>query len=104
MILTKALYFSGTAVQFAKKAKADRVVVLCKSIVSGHGRMKARGRLGEKLEFIDLDPIVGQAVLYKEEKKIRSIRDHQIAAVPRLQYTNQIDSKWRSICPEPQQF
>jgi len=102
MFLTKALNLSCTAVQCAKKSKADRIVVLCRSIVSGHGRMKARSRLGEKLEFVDLDPIVGQAVLYKEDKKVRSIREHQIEKVPRITYSNVIDSKWRTICPEPQ--
>ena len=85
----------------AKKAKADRIVVLCRSVVSRHTRLKARQRLSDKLEFIDIDPIVGQEVIYKEEKKIRSIREHQIQAVPRLLYTNQIESKWRSIAPEP---
>jgi len=103
MFITKVLNFSVTAVQCAKKSKADRIVVLCKSIVSGHGRLKARSRLGEKLEFLDLDPILGRAVLYREEKKIRSIRDHQIASLPRLIYSNNIESKWRSICPEPKQ-
>jgi len=103
MFITTALNFSVTATQCAKKGKADRIVVLCRSIVSGHTRMKARSRLGEKLEFLDLDPIVGQAVLYKEDKKIRSIRDHQIAQLPRLIYSNNIHSKWRSICPEPSQ-
>lgn len=46
---------------------------------------------------------LGEAVLYKEEKKVRSIRDHQIAQIPRLVYSNKISSKWRTICPEPQQ-
>jgi len=90
-----------SATSFAKKAKADRVVVLCRSVVSEHFRFKARSRLGEKLEFIDIDPVVKREVLYKEEKKVRSIRDHQIQQVPRLLYTNQIDSKWRSIAPDP---
>jgi len=85
----------------AKKAKADRIVVACKSVVSGHIRMKARQRLGEKLEFIDIDPVVRQESLYKEDKKIRSIREHQIKKIPRLLYSNQIDSKWRTVCKEP---
>jgi len=103
MLLTKVLNFVGTPSLYAKKSKADRIVVLCRSVVSGHGRMKARSRLGDKLEFLDLDPIVGRAVLYKEDKKVRSIRDHQITGVPNLLYRNTIDNKWRSICPEPQQ-
>lgn len=89
-----------TSALSAKKAKADRIVVLCRSVVSDHYRMAARPRLAEKLEFVDLDPVVRQEVLYKEEKKVRSIREHQIKNIPRLLYTNQICSKWRSIAKE----
>jgi len=90
-----------TAACSAKKAKADRVVVLCRSLVSQHFRLKARSRLSDKLEFIDIDPVVKREVVYREEKKIRSIRDHQIEKIPRLIFSNRIDSKWRSIAPEP---
>ena len=93
------LFLSATSC--AKKAKADRVIVLCRSLVSDHHRLKARPRLSEKLEFIDIDPIVNQEVVYREEKKIRSIRDHQIKKIPRLVFSNRIESKWRSIAPEP---
>ena len=34
-----------------------------------------RGRLADKLEFIAFDPVVQQEVLYKEQKKIRSIQE-----------------------------
>ena len=34
-----------------------------------------RGRLADKLEFIAFDPIVQQEVLYKEQKKVRSIQE-----------------------------
>ena len=94
------LQLALSSVSYAKKAKADRMVVICKSVVSGHMRMKARPRLSEKLEFIDIDPVVRQVVLYREDKKVRSIRDHQIAKIPRLIYTNQIDSKWGSIAKD----
>jgi len=99
---TSALNFALSLTATAKKAKADRIVVLCKSVVSGHGRLKARSRLGDKLEFLDIDPVVRQEVLYKEEKKIRSIREHQIKYIPRLLYSNEIHSKWRTIAKEPQ--
>ena len=100
MYTSPLLNLAATSIYYAKKAKADRMVVICKSVVSGHIRMKARPRLSEKLEFIDIDPVVRQEVLYKEEKKVRSIRDHQIALIPRLIYTNQIDSKWDSIAKD----
>jgi len=102
MHLTKVLNVSlSTASLAGKKAKADRIIVLCRSVVTEHFRFKARSRLGDKLEFVDLDPVVGREVLYREEKKIRSIREHQIQTVPRIIYTNNIHSKWRSICPDP---
>jgi len=101
MYRTPVLNIAVSLALHAKKAKADRIVVLCKSVVSGHGRMKARPRLGDKLEFLELDPVVRQEVLYKEEKKIRSIREHQIKIIPRLLYSNEIHSKWRSVAKEP---
>ena len=64
VFLTSCLNFSLSTLSLAKKAKADRLVVLCKSVVTGHGRMKARPRLADKLEFIDWDPSIKQAVLY----------------------------------------
>ena len=70
VFLSSWLQFSVSGLTLAKKAKADRLVVLCKSVATGHGRMKARPRLADKLEFIDWDPSIKQAVLYKEEKKV----------------------------------
>ena len=67
--------------QCAKKAKADRVVVLCKSIVSGHGRLKARSRLGEKLEFLDLDPIVGEICLFPRILRYKTM-DEKLINIP----------------------
>ena len=101
VFLTSWLQFSVSGLSLAKKAKADRLVVLCKSVATGHGRMKARPRLADKLEFIDWDPSIKQAVLYKEEKKVRSIRDHQIVQVTRLRTTNIIDNKCPSLCRDP---
>jgi len=86
-----------TLVNLATKAKADRIVVLCKSIASGHGRMQIRPRLGEKVEFVDFDPWIQRVVLYKEDKKVRSVRTHQIQTIPRLLYTNDVHSRDLSL-------
>ena len=102
MFITSGLSFGLTCLLTAKKAKADRVVVLCKSLAgTGHGRLKARHRLADKIEFVDYDPIVAQEVLYREEHKVRSIRDHQIKQIPRLLYSNNIHSKWSTLVDEP---
>ena len=60
---------------FVKKPKADVVLVGCKSVVSGHFRSMRRTRLGDKVEFLAFDPWIQQEVIYREEKKIKSIRD-----------------------------
>jgi len=101
MFLTNTLHLCLSTVCLAKKAKADRIVVLCKSVASGHGRPKARQRLSDKLEFIDWDPLIKQEVLYKEDKKVRSIRDKNIERITKLKVTNRIDNKWPTLCPEP---
>lgn len=88
-------------VNLGKKAKADRIVVICKSVATGHGRTKARQRLGDKLEFLDFDPLIKQEVLYREEKKIRSIRDADVEKLTRLRLTNRIHNKWPSLAMEP---
>jgi hypothetical protein len=102
MFVTSSLSFGLSCLLTAKKAKADRIVVLCKSLAgTGHGRMKARHRLADKIEYVDIDPIVNREVLYREERKVRSIRDHQIERVPRLVYSNAVHSKWRTLVDEP---
>ena len=101
VFLTPSLHFSLSALSLAKKAKADRLVVLCKSVATGHGRMKARPRLGDKLEFIEWDPLINQEVLYREERKVRSIRDQNIQKIARLKNSNVIEDKWPTICPDP---
>ena len=101
VFLSSALQFSLSTLSLAKKTKADRLVVLCKSVASGHGRPKARPRLGEKLEFIDWDPLIQRAVLYKEDKKIRSIRDKNIVQVTRLRFSNNIHNKEPTLCRNP---
>jgi len=90
-----------TVVNFAKKAKADRIVVICKSVATGHARPKARQRLSDKLEFIDWDPLIKQEVLYKEDKKVRSIREKDVEIVHRLRFTNNVHNKWPTLAPEP---
>jgi len=90
-----------TCINLAKKAKADRIVVLCKSVATGHSRGKARQRLADKLEFIDWDPTINREVLYREEKKIRSLRENTVEKVARLKYSNRIDNRWPSLAPEP---
>ena len=70
-----ARLFTSTIVQ-AKKPKSDRIVVRCKSLVSGYQIHKIRPRLDDKLEFLCWDPLVQQDVLYKEGKKLRSVPPH----------------------------
>jgi hypothetical protein len=102
MFVTSVLGFGLSCILAAKKAKADRIVVLCKSLAgTGHTRMKARHRLADKIEYVDIDPVVNQEVLYREERKVRSIRDHQIERIPRLLYSNAVHSKWRTLAEEP---
>jgi len=90
-----------TCVNLAKKAKADRIVVLCKSVATGHGRPKARQRLADKLEFIDWDPLIKQEVLYREEKKIRSIREEAVKLNSRLRFSNNIHNRCPTLVREP---
>jgi len=101
MFLTSALNFSITTLCLAKKGKADRIVVLCKSVATGHGRMKGKQRLADKLEFMDWDPTIQQEVLYKEDKKVRSIREKPQETVYRIKHTNYIHNKWPTLCKEP---
>jgi len=90
-----------TCANLAKKAKADRVVVLCKSLATGHGRPKARQRLADKLEFLDWDPTIGRQVLYREDKKIVSLREEKVKQVTRLKISNNIHNKWPTMALEP---
>ena len=60
---------------FAKKPKADVVLMACRSVVSGHFRHMRRARLGDKVEFLAFDPWIQKEVIYREEKKLKSVRD-----------------------------
>lgn len=59
-----------------KKPKADVVLVACKSIASNHQMSVRKGRTGpDKLEFLAFDPEIQREVIYKEDHKIKSIRE-----------------------------
>ena len=60
---------------FKGKTKADVVLVACRSVVSGHFRHMRRARLGDKVEFLAFDPWIQKEVIYREDKKIKSVRD-----------------------------
>lgn len=49
-------------------------MVLMESAVSGHHQTRIRERLADKLEFLAYDPYIQQESLYRERKKIRSMK------------------------------
>ncbi|XP_077295979.1 mitochondrial ribosomal protein L33 [Arctopsyche grandis] len=57
-----------------KKAKSKYIMVLMESVISKHTFNATRERLGDKLEFEKFDPLIGLKVIYREAKKIRSVR------------------------------
>ncbi|XP_032518350.2 large ribosomal subunit protein bL33m [Danaus plexippus] len=57
-----------------KKTKSKYIMVLMESMVSGHKFNKIRERLADKLEVIRFDPYIQAESLYKEKKKIRSLK------------------------------
>jgi ribosomal protein L33 len=57
-----------------KKGKTDTVLVLCKSIASDFMMQGKRTKLGDKLELLAFDPIVQKTVLFKEAKKVKTLR------------------------------
>lgn len=59
----------------AKKPKAESILVMCESISGTHRVSRIRPRLGDKLEFMAFDPFIRKEVLYKEKKKLRSVRE-----------------------------
>lgn len=58
-----------------KKSKAEVILVMCESLVSGNKRMMRKARLGDKLQFLAFDPSVQREVIYRETEKIKSIRE-----------------------------
>ena len=73
--LTATRTFATGRSSLSKKPKADVVLVECRSVVSGHFRSMRRARLGDKVEFLAFDPWIQKEVIYREEKKIKSVRD-----------------------------
>ncbi|XP_039756945.1 39S ribosomal protein L33, mitochondrial [Pararge aegeria] len=57
-----------------KKAKSKNIMVMMESIVTGHKFNTVRERLADKLELIRFDPFIQRESIYKEKKKIRSIK------------------------------
>ncbi|XP_026498024.1 large ribosomal subunit protein bL33m [Vanessa tameamea] len=57
-----------------KKAKSKHIMVLMESVVSGHKFNAIRERLADKLELICYDPRIQHESIYKEKKKIRSLK------------------------------
>ncbi|XP_053608568.1 large ribosomal subunit protein bL33m [Plodia interpunctella] len=57
-----------------KKAKSKMIMVLMESVVSGHKFIAIRERLADKMELLRFDPYIRCESLYKERKKIRSIK------------------------------
>jgi len=56
-------------------AKGKYIVVLLRSLAgTGHAHIMKRARLGEPVEMIKFDPHVQQDVLYREEKKIKTLK------------------------------
>lgn len=57
-------------------AKGKYVVVALRSLSgSGHRHIVKRPRLAEKVEMIKFDPWVQREVLYREEYKIKTLRE-----------------------------
>ncbi|XP_026330862.1 39S ribosomal protein L33, mitochondrial [Hyposmocoma kahamanoa] len=59
-----------------KKAKSKLIMVLMESAVSGHKFNTIRERLADKLELIRFDPYIQKESIYRERKKIRSIKSN----------------------------
>ena len=75
MHLTPLLRLSLTGAQLASKSgKQEYILVKCLSLASGYRVDKIRKRLDDKLEFVSWDPTVEQDVLYREEKKLKSVK------------------------------
>lgn len=56
------------------KAKAKFVLVWIRSLVSNHGYVVCRPRLDEKILTWKWDPMIQQMAVYKEDKKIKSLK------------------------------
>ncbi|XP_034238110.1 39S ribosomal protein L33, mitochondrial [Thrips palmi] len=56
------------------KVKTKHVMVMCESVATGHRINLLRERTADKMEFIRYDPLINQDSLYKEIKKIKSVK------------------------------
>ncbi|XP_077531492.1 mitochondrial ribosomal protein L33 [Haemaphysalis longicornis] len=56
------------------KAKSKFVLVLLESIVSKHKFVQQRARLDDKLELWKFDPYIQKFSIYKEIKKVKSLK------------------------------
>lgn len=56
------------------KVKSKFVLVLLESIVSKHKFVQKRARVDDKLELWKFDPYVQKYSIYKEIKKVKSIK------------------------------
>lgn len=56
------------------KAKSKNVLVMCESLASGHRVNLLRERNADKMEFIRYDPWINEESLYKEVKKLKSVK------------------------------
>ncbi|XP_065156347.1 large ribosomal subunit protein bL33m [Atheta coriaria] len=65
MLLTRIL---------CKKVKSKHIMVQMESVVTGHTFNKIRERLADKLEMIRFDPFVQDKVVYREKKRVRSMK------------------------------
>jgi ribosomal protein L33 len=58
------------------KAKAKFILVLMQSLSgSGHCFATKRVRLADKLDMYRFDPLVRQWVVYREQKKLKSLKE-----------------------------
>ncbi|KAI3388475.1 hypothetical protein SNEBB_002618 [Seison nebaliae] len=58
------------------RKKGRVILVECESYLTGHKIEKLRDRLGDKLEFVQKDPLMNELSLYRETKKIKTIRQN----------------------------
>lgn len=56
-------------------AKHKNVLVLVKSVVSGHTRHYTRPRMADKVERFMFDPLLQRQVLYKESEKLKGVKN-----------------------------
>ena len=60
-----------TLVNLVKKGRT--FLVLVKSTASNHKMYMLRDKMTEKYEFVYFDPLIGHNVIYKEQKKLRTL-------------------------------